>query len=157
MSVPTFSQGLFVNSWLIRGSRCWRISCCRQIAHSAIYSFNSEFIPGQNMLSVALLRHPSLPMCELCISFFIVDRKDFGTTMRSPLKIKPSYTAISSRTQKNGLTSSGRLCFSFGHPFKMTFFNCCNTGSAWVCCFRFSCHDKDIGRSFTVTTCSNSF
>ena len=58
-SALTFAQGPSYD-WsgsLVRDSRC-----LVQISHLEMYSFSSEAIRGQNMISLALRRQPSIPI-----------------------------------------------------------------------------------------------
>ena len=58
-------------SWLMRVSFPWETSNNLQGSQVEIQWFSSEFIPGLYMLSLALLKQPSTPACDACMSFFI--------------------------------------------------------------------------------------
>ena len=78
--------------WYCSTSQCFLWlpqSYCLHVSHDSTSCFISAHMPGQYMDSLARLRQASIPMCDECTFCFITSHSIFGTTTRSPLKIRP--------------------------------------------------------------------
>ena len=80
-----------------------------------------------------------------------------GIRHRRPLKRTPYWAVSSSRTSKEGWSSTGRSSFFSGQPFKITWVRDCRTGSAAVSCWISTSCGSEIARKSTIWNRSTSF
>ena len=85
-STPTFCHGLSGISWDMRVSLVCELSYSWHVSHVLIHSLISLVIPGQYTYYLALLIHPSIPVCPMCMSFLISGLIVPGITSLSPRK-----------------------------------------------------------------------
>ena len=97
--------------------------------HLETKSFTSALILGQNSNSLALLKHPFIPICERCISFSISVRSEGGTTKRSPRKTSAFSSISSLRLSWYGISGLGHSLRLDGHPFCIWLVKSCISGS----------------------------
>ena len=146
-SVPILLQGRVGGLVGLSGSGGCFFAYSAHLLQLSIKCLMSADMPGQYRITLALCWHLEIPRWLLWICCSTSGLSFCRTTIRVPLKMRPSVVAISSLNVQYGLASTGVLALVSDQPFLIEVITACSSGSLSVSIWNSAYLSSDIART----------